>query len=422
MVEIPQQELISVSDLKVDQQNPNRMTDRQRKSLAESITRYGFIVPIITNKDLLIADGEQRWEVAKGLGMTQVPVIRLLVEDVDRRLLRQVLNKLRGEHELLLDAQEFDRIISMGHEDDLKQLLDLSDTSIKNYLLKIENPNLAAIMTNHQLQLSLLPFRPITPVGENIYYVSEHLEAHEKRRDAVSIYGEDDPFQTLKSKSWFFWKKDKREFSLREYARVQDFPDNFKFVGTYDSIKTQIGNAVDVKMAEYVAKTISQTRAVSLFSGAGGMDLGFINAGHDVVLSTDWDVYCAYTHRANFPNIPFVLKDIKNVTQEDIIEVTKEDIQLVFGGPPCQGFSTSGLRFKDDPRNSLYREFLRIVSLLKAKYFVMENVMGILSFKNQIKEDMINEGYIVKTTILKGEEIGIRQKRHRVFFIGKRCS
>ena len=140
MVEIPQQEFVSIADLKADGQNPNRMTDRQRKSLAESITRYGFIVPIITNKDLLIADGEQRWEVAKGLGMTQVPVIRLPVEDVDRRLLRQVLNKLRGEHELLLDAQEFDRIISMGHEDDLKQLLDLSDSQIERYLNEIREP------------------------------------------------------------------------------------------------------------------------------------------------------------------------------------------------------------------------------------------------------------------------------------------
>jgi len=140
MIEIPNQELIAISDLKVDGQNPNRMTDRQRKSLVESIQRYGFIVPIITNKDLLIADGEQRWEVAKGLSMAQVPVIRLPVEDVDRRLLRQVLNKLRGEHELLLDAQEFDRIISMGHEDDLKQLLDLSDSQIERYLNEIREP------------------------------------------------------------------------------------------------------------------------------------------------------------------------------------------------------------------------------------------------------------------------------------------
>lgn len=111
MVEIPPSELVSINELKVDSDNPNRMTPQQRKALSESISRYGFIVPIITNKDLLIADGEQRWKVAKTLNMTHVPIIRLPVEDVDRRLLRQVLNKLRGEHELLADAYEFDKII-----------------------------------------------------------------------------------------------------------------------------------------------------------------------------------------------------------------------------------------------------------------------------------------------------------------------
>jgi DNA modification methylase len=137
---IPEPETVSIDQLKVDGQNPNKMTDRQLKSLAESIQRFGFIVPIITNKDLLIADGEQRWIIAKSLGMKQVSVIRLPVEDVDRRLLRQVLNKLRGEHELLADAYEFERIIQAGHEEDLKQLLDLSDAQLEHYLAEIREP------------------------------------------------------------------------------------------------------------------------------------------------------------------------------------------------------------------------------------------------------------------------------------------
>jgi ParB-like chromosome segregation protein Spo0J len=89
---------VNVVDLKTDSQNPNKMSKEQHERLATSIKKWGFIVPIITNKDLLIADGEQRWTVAKSLGMKEVSVIRLPVEDVDRRLLRQVLNKLRGEH------------------------------------------------------------------------------------------------------------------------------------------------------------------------------------------------------------------------------------------------------------------------------------------------------------------------------------
>jgi DNA modification methylase len=116
------------------------MTKEQLERLATSFKKYGDIVPIITNKDLLIADGEQRWTVAKSLGMTQVSVIRLPVEDVDRRLLRQVLNKLRGEHELLLDAEEFEAIIDLGRKDDLKYLLDLTDGKLERYLNELHPP------------------------------------------------------------------------------------------------------------------------------------------------------------------------------------------------------------------------------------------------------------------------------------------
>lgn len=116
------------------------MTPEQHERLKASIKKWGFIVPIITNKDLLIADGEQRWTVAKDLGMPNVLVIRLPVEEVDRRLLRQVLNKLRGEHELLLDAEEFEAIIDLGHKDDLKYLLDLSDNKLERYLTELHPP------------------------------------------------------------------------------------------------------------------------------------------------------------------------------------------------------------------------------------------------------------------------------------------
>jgi len=138
-VQIPPVELVDVASLRTDGQNPNRMSEKQHRALRESILRYGFIVPIITNKDLLIADGEQRWQEAKALGMKQVQVIRLPVEDVDRRLLRQVLNKLKGEHEPKADAEEFQRIIDSGHEEDLKRLLLLSDQSLDRSLKRLQN-------------------------------------------------------------------------------------------------------------------------------------------------------------------------------------------------------------------------------------------------------------------------------------------
>jgi ParB-like chromosome segregation protein Spo0J len=137
-VQIPPVELVDVDTLKVDNQNPNCMSAKQHKALRDSIQKYGFIIPIVTNKDLLIADGEQRLIEAKALGMKQVQVVRLPVEDVDRRLLRQVLNKLRGEHDPRLDAEEFRRIIDAGHEDDLKRLLVLSDQSVRTALKCLE--------------------------------------------------------------------------------------------------------------------------------------------------------------------------------------------------------------------------------------------------------------------------------------------
>src|SRR4030042_484519 len=110
-ITVPNAETVPISQLHTDNCNPNKMTREQLDRLKTSIKKFGFIVPIITNKDLLIADGEQRWIAANELAMKEVSVIRLPVEDVDRRLLRQVLNKLRGDHERDLDAEEFRTII-----------------------------------------------------------------------------------------------------------------------------------------------------------------------------------------------------------------------------------------------------------------------------------------------------------------------
>ncbi len=139
-IQIPKQEFVDTSSLKVDGKNPNRMTKEQHERLASSIKKWGWLVDIITNKDLLVADGEQRLIVAKELGMPQVGIRRLPVEEVDRRLLRQVLNKLRGEHELLLDAEEFESIIDAGGKDDLKYLLDLTDAKLERYLQELSPP------------------------------------------------------------------------------------------------------------------------------------------------------------------------------------------------------------------------------------------------------------------------------------------
>jgi len=263
------------------------------------------------------------------------------------------------------------------------------------------------------LQPQQVAGRPITPYGKNMFCLSAKFQT--SRKDGFFVIKDGDPYPTLKRRSWFF-HEDGREFSLRDYARVQEFPDDFVFVGHKEAIKDQIGNAVPPPMAEYVANRVSPSVAVSLFSGAGGMSLGFQRANHKIVFATDWNPYCALSYQANFPNVKFLLKDIQELTLE---ELSGHNIDLVFGGPPCQGFSLAGRRFKDDPRNELYKEFLRVVEGLAPKYFVMENVLGILSFKNQILDDMNEVGYEATCEMVKGENIGMRQKRHRVFFFGE---
>ncbi len=123
-VPIPMSERVKISDLKFDQDNPNRMSLAQLDRLKASIKRWGDIVPVVTNNELLVADGQQRVTAMKELGMTECSVIRLPVKDVDRRLLRQVLNKLRGKHDKEMDSAEYLRVIDEGEKEDLKALLE----------------------------------------------------------------------------------------------------------------------------------------------------------------------------------------------------------------------------------------------------------------------------------------------------------
>ena len=116
-VNVPEVYLSLLEDvrlLKTDQNNPNRMTIKQQEETWKSLQKYGWTYPIITNKDGVFADGEQRAEVCKQHSEFYVPVLRLPVSDVDRRMLRQILNKLKGKHKKELDEAEYIRIVEAG--------------------------------------------------------------------------------------------------------------------------------------------------------------------------------------------------------------------------------------------------------------------------------------------------------------------
>ena len=162
---------------------------------------------------------------------------------------------------------------------------------------------------------------------------------------------------------------------------------------------------------------------VSLFAGAGGMDLGFQKAGFEIIWANDFDKDSVDTYNKNFGN-HIVLGDIKDIPSSDI----PNNPDVVIGGFPCQGFSINNKkRSMDDERNHLYKEMLRIIKDKKPKYFVAENVKGILSLeKGEVIKLIVNDfkkiGYDVDYKVLTASDYGVPQNRQRVFIIGNRIN
>ena len=171
--------------------------------------------------------------------------------------------------------------------------------------------------------------------------------------------------------------------------------------------------------------------AVDLFAGAGGMTLGFEQAGFDVLASVEIDpIHCA-THEFNFPLCSILCKDVAKLTGSEIRKnsaIGRRDIDVVISGSPCQGFSLMGKRDVDDPRNSLIFHFQRLVLELKPKFFVMENVPGIKAGQHKellifLISSFIEAGYQVEENyqVLNAAHYGVPQARKRLFLIGCRA-
>jgi DNA (cytosine-5)-methyltransferase 1 len=160
----------------------------------------------------------------------------------------------------------------------------------------------------------------------------------------------------------------------------------------------------------------------SLFSGCGGLDLGFKQAGFNINAAIDNWSDALITHSKNFPNTEIINADLGNF-EKSLIEKFRGEIDVVIGGPPCQGFSISGKRDINDPRNNLYLGFLEVLETLSPKAFVMENVPNLVSMgsgeiKNKILNDFSLLGYQTVFKILLASDFGVPQNRKRVFFIG----
>lgn len=163
---------------------------------------------------------------------------------------------------------------------------------------------------------------------------------------------------------------------------------------------------------------------VDLFCGAGGLSLGFTQTGFITSLANDIEGCCIDTYSHNHPETPrenIVLGDINNVINKLPRLLRFNNIDVVIGGPPCQGFSMANRqRLIDDPRNKLYKSYVKVVELIKPKFFVMENVKGMLSASAQVLEDFKKVGYSVSCKVLNAKEFGVPQNRERLIFIGNR--
>ncbi len=167
---------------------------------------------------------------------------------------------------------------------------------------------------------------------------------------------------------------------------------------------------------------------VDLFSGVGGMSLGFEQAGFDIVAAVEIDPVHAAAHAFNFPETTVIARSVQGLSGKDIRELAgigDRRVDVVFGGAPCQGFSMIGKRSLEDPRNRLVRDFVRIVRELEASYFVFENVKGITvgrhrAFLDELIAEFVSAGYVVETRwrVLNAASYGVPQSRERLILMG----
>ncbi|MGL6065478.1 MAG: DNA (cytosine-5-)-methyltransferase [Cetobacterium sp.] len=225
--------------------------------------------------------------------------------------------------------------------------------------------------------------------------------------------------------------KKNRVITAREAARFQSFPDAYRFMGGKGAILNQIGNAIPPLLVHSLIEKIKESlpieTAVDLFCGAGGSKVGSTMSGIKTFAANDFDAYACETYKYNNPEVNVIHGDITNekIKQEIINSVGKNKLDLIIGGPPCQGFSLAGKRDIEDDRNKLFLHFAELVKKMKPKILIMENVPGILSMEKgkvfeEIKKSFRELEYSIFAKKLLAADYGVPQLRERVFLVGIR--
>jgi DNA (cytosine-5)-methyltransferase 1 len=199
-------------------------------------------------------------------------------------------------------------------------------------------------------------------------------------------------------------------------------------------LRTQVSQVnyqaiLDEAWAQHLTeKHVDAPTVISTFAGAGGSSLGYSMAGYRELLAVEWDDNAVATFKLNFPDVPVYHGDIAKLSVEQVLEMTGLEpgqLDVFDGSPPCQGFSTAGKRIIDDPRNQLFREYVRLLRGLKPKVFVMENVSGMVKGKMklvfvEILKELKASGYKVSARLLNAMYFNVPQSRQRMIFIGVR--
>ncbi len=164
---------------------------------------------------------------------------------------------------------------------------------------------------------------------------------------------------------------------------------------------------------------------MDLFAGAGGLSEGLRQAGFEIKLANEKQKDAALTYQRNHPKTKMILGDITKIYETHLRPEIIWDVDLIAAGPPCQGFSMAGRRNIDDPRNQLFKALVRIVDEIRPKFFLMENVRGLLSMDGgnvitAIENAFRSKDYTIATYTLNAVDYGVPQYRERVFIMGRK--
>lgn len=456
-------------------------------SLKEDIKNNGIKVDLHITKSNTILCGHQRWDIAKEIGLKEVPVKIIDIVESDEGKVKEYVIKdnllrrqLSTEQKYILigtlsevyespkpkrdSSGKFTIDATSAHTDERNDVLTKTakDTGVSERTVasarqykeiirkspELKTKKVTEVLNNYEIKKGKVVrkntriesnIERINPYDSNMFYFCNnkkdliHFNDDDeylgyKYKDVICIditHGEEDIryytkyYPTVLNVCCFVDRYGK-ELSLRDYANIQDFPEDFKFVGTSQEIKRQIGEAVSPMMSEHIIKKyIIGKSYIELFAGCGGFTLGAHKLNKKCIWCNDFNKYSGHSFKLNFPETEVFIGDIRDIDEKKIKrEVGKVD--FIIGGPPCQGFSSAGIRigFKEDSRNSLYLEFIKFLKEFKPSQFIMENVKEIENFKEEIINDFENIGYEVIIEKINGLEIGMKQKRVRVFFIG----